>query len=261
MTILHKAASRPDDVAQLATNPALVAALIRRWLAAPQVEVGQKGGKVLGDLLDVDCALPPPPPPTRPVDPLHSELSIRRTPGQGQLWQLIFSNAEMYTLLMDLISGQHPETSTNTHQLSLAQGRVLRLLPRLAAIDFTTLTNHPPPAPPSSSPVPNGTHPPAPQENLLHYAALHMIHKADMLMHLSLVDFFETLVSLTRVTEHSPQKVATLRALLRAATVDDEMLRDALLQLPERTVEAEAEDLGVWLGELMPGEEVRLVVR
>ncbi|KAK3900995.1 hypothetical protein C8A05DRAFT_45261 [Staphylotrichum tortipilum] len=264
MTILHKAAARPEDVSLLSTNPPLVAALIRRWLAAPQVEVGQKGGKVLGDLLDVDCALPPPPPPTRPVDPLHSELSIRRAPGQGQLWNLVFSTAEMYSLLTALISGAHPDTAASPHQLSLAQGRILRLLPRLASINFAAVTQqppHPPVASPSAPALTNGTNPSAETESLLHYAALHMIQRADMLMHLSLVDFFETLISLTRVTEHSPAKTAALRTLLCAATADDEMLRKALLHLPERTVEEEAADLGVWLEELMPGEEVRLVVR
>jgi hypothetical protein len=279
MTILHKAAASPQQVTMLSNISHLVAAFICRWLAAPQVEVGQKGGKVLGDLLDIDCELPPPPPPTRPVDVAHTELSLRKAPGQGTLWNLLFRDATMYTLLLDLISGRHPDTAHNTHQLSLAQGRVLRILPRLASIDFRAVS-HSDITPPTPLHLTNGTstntstsngahpsssstdsHPPRPGEGLLQYAALRMVQKEDVLMHLSLVDFFEALVSLMRVTEPSALKVETLRALLGEATAGDDVLRDALLSLPDRTVEEEAEDLRRWLLEVMPGEAVRLAIR
>jgi hypothetical protein len=88
-----------------------------------------------------------------------------------------------------------------------------------------------------------------------------MVQRSDTLMHLSLVDFFETLVSLMRVTEHSALKVDTLRAILGEATARDEVLREALLSLPDRTVEEEADDLRRWLQEVMPGEAVRLAMR
>lgn len=270
LAILHKAAARPQDVTTLCSIPHLLAAFVRRWLAAPQVEVGQRGGKVLGDLLDIDCELPPPSPPTRPVDPLHTNISLRKAPGQGSLWRLLLTDDTMYALLLSLVSGRHPDTASSPHQLSLAQGRLLRILPRLAAINFRAVTHshHTPPAPAhltngsgddqSSS---NGNTTPRPGEGLLQYAALHMVHKSDVLMHLSLVDFFETLVSLLRVTEPSPLKVETLRALLARATAADEVLKEALLTLPDRTVDEEAEDLRSWLGEVMPGEAVRLAVR
>ncbi|KAK4121464.1 hypothetical protein N657DRAFT_657563 [Parathielavia appendiculata] len=278
MTILHKAAASPQEVTILSNIPNLVAAFITRWLAAPQVEVGQKGGKVLGDLLDIDCELPPPPPTTRPVDVTHTELVLRKTPGQGRLWNLVFQDPTVYTLLLDLISGRHPDTACNPHQLSLAQGRVLRILPRLAFIDFHAVT-HSDITPPAPVHLTNGTsngepqllnggdhqppnsNPPRPGEGFLQYAALRMVRKSDVLMHLSLVDFFEALVSLMRVTEQSPLKVETLRAVLGEATAGDEVLREALLSLPDRTVEEEAEDLRSWLVDVMPGEEVRLAMR
>ena len=263
MAIVHKAAARPQDIATLCSLAPLVSAFVRRWLAAPQVEVGQKGGKVLGDLLDIDCELPPPPPPTRPVDPLHTALVLRKAPGEGRLWRLLFTNPPLYTLLIELVSGRHPDTANDPHQLSLAQGRLLRILPRLASINFPAVSH----SPVTSIHFTNGggeeepSGPPRPGEGLLQYAALQMVQKSDVLMHLSLVDFFETLVSLLRVTEESPLKVETLRALLREATAGDETLKEALLGLPERTVEEEADDLRRWLGELMPGEAVGLPMR
>ncbi|KAL2166252.1 hypothetical protein VTG60DRAFT_3092 [Thermothelomyces hinnuleus] len=287
MSVLHKAAANPQDISFFCSYTNLVSSFIRRWLAAPQVEVGQKGGKVLGDLLDIDCPLPPPPPPTRPVDASsHTQLGLRKTPGQGRLWNLLFNDPQFYLPLLDLISGRHPDTASNPHQLSLAQGRVLRLLPRLAAINFRAVSSSNMTAPTPAyftngsartGGQPNGgggseqqqeeeQHPPSPKppqpgEGLLQYAALRMVQRSDTLMHLSLVDFFETLVSLMRVTEPSDAKLETLRAILCEATAGDGILREALLSLPDRTVEEEAEDLRRWLREVMPGEEVRLPVR
>ncbi|KAK4155390.1 hypothetical protein C8A00DRAFT_31814 [Chaetomidium leptoderma] len=276
MSILHKAAARPQDVAMLTVITHLIAAFVHRWLAAPQVEVGQKGGKVLGDLLDMDCELPPPPPPTRPGEALYTELVLRKAPGQGKLWNLLFTDTTMYTLLLDLVSGRHPDTAGDPHQLSLAQGRLLRILPRLASINFRAVS-HSHITPPTPVHLTNGSsssssssdndndnnsqNPPRPGEGLLQYAALRMVQRSDRLMHLSLVDFVETLVSLMRVTEDSSLKVETLRAILSEATAGDEVLREALLSLPDRTVEEEGEDLRRWLREVMPGEAVRLAMR
>ena len=268
LAILHKAAAGPEDITTLCTAPLLVSTFILRWLAAPQVEVGQKAGKVLGDLLDIDCELPPPPPPTRPVDPLHTPLVLRNAPGEGRLWRLLFTDPPTYTLITDLVSGRHPDTANDPRQLSLAQGRLLRILPRLAAIDFRAVS-HSPIVPRTPIHFANGTGDhdndeqgrPRPGEGLLQYAALRMVQRSDVLMHLSLVDFFETLVSLLRVTEASPLKLETLRAVLGEATAGDEVLREALLALPDRTVEEEAEDLRSWLGEVMPGEGASLAMR
>lgn len=282
MAILHKAIAAPRFITFFCTHPDLVAAFIRRWLVAPQVEVGQKGGKVLGDLLDIDSAQPPPPPPNRPADASHTDLSIRRTPGDGALWNLLFRNQQMYTLLLDLVSGRHPDTLADPHQLSLAQGRLLRLLPRLAAIDFPAVSHSDFPAPTptyllngrangtmdvdvdgdgAAHHAPSPLRPPRPGEGLLQYAALRLVQRSDLLMHLSLVDFFEALVALMRVTEASDAKLATLRAVVGEAAGEDEVLREALLTLPDRTVEEEAADLRVWLREVMPGEEVRMALR
>ncbi|KAK3306366.1 uncharacterized protein B0T15DRAFT_509753 [Chaetomium strumarium] len=259
MAVLHKAAADPGHTAMLCDFKPLVEAFIRCWLAAPQVEVGQKGCKVLGDLLDVDCELPP------PGGSSHTALVIRKAPGRGSLWRLIFQDTATYGLLLDLISGRHPDTTGNPHQLSLAQGRVLRILPRLASINFRAVS-HSNVTPPTPVHLTNGHSneddtAPRPGEGLLQYAALRMVQRSDTLMHLSLVDFFETLVSLMRVTEHSALEMDTLRAILSEATARDEVLREALLTLPDRTVEEEADDLRRWLLEVMPGEAVRLAMR
>jgi len=88
-----------------------------------------------------------------------------------------------------------------------------------------------------------------------------MTDRSDDLMHLSLVNFFEVFVGLMRVTEHSAYKLETIRTIVAEAVAEDQELKDALLSLPDRTVEEEADDLKSWLREVMPGEAVRLAMR
>ena len=268
MTVIHKAAASPADAAIFSAMPQLIAAFIRRWLAAPQVEVGQRGGKVLGDILDIDCELPPPPPPLVRADGApRTEIALRKQPGQGKLWARLFGDVAIYTPPLDLLSGRHPDTSGNAQQLSLAQGRLLRVLPRLAALNFPIVAQSDFVA---ATPVhmTNGhggsdaaVARPRHGEGLLHFAALRMVDKSDVLMHLSLVDFFEAFVSLMRVTDYSALKLETVRAIIAEATADDAVLKEALLSLPERTVEEEADDLRRWLQEVMPGETVHVPLR
>ncbi|KAK3352866.1 hypothetical protein B0T25DRAFT_590628 [Lasiosphaeria hispida] len=265
MTVIHKAAASPADAAILSAMPQLVAAFIRRWLAAPQVEVGQKGGKVLGDLLDIDCELPIPPPP--PSNTSGTEIALRKSPGQGKLWRRLFADKQLYTLLLALCAGRHPDTSRDQHQLSLAQGRVLRVLPRLAALNFQAVSRSNIAAP-TAVRFTNGhgggqesVAGPRPGEGLLQFAALRMVDRSDVLLHLSVVDFFEVFLGLMRVTEYSTYKVDTIRGILAEAISEDAVLKEALLSLPERTIEEEAEDLKRWLQEVMPGETVRVAVR
>lgn len=257
MTIVHKAAATPGDAAILSLMTSLVLPFIRRWLAAPQVEVGQKGGKVLGDLLDIDCELPPPPTASQALD--NTALVLRKSPGQGKMWRRIFGDKTTYLFLLDLISGRHPDTSNNPHQLSLAQGRILRILPRLAALNFQAISQSPFKAP-APSHLTNGHSSdvartgPREGEGVLQFAALHMVDKTDTLLHLSLVDFFEAFVSLMRVTEYSAYKVETIRGLLGQALANDSLLKESLETLTERTVPEEADSLRRWLMEVLPAE-------
>ncbi|KAK1765857.1 hypothetical protein QBC33DRAFT_454292 [Phialemonium atrogriseum] len=291
MTVLEKAARTADDAALLADMPQLFAELLRRWLLSPHAQVGAKGRRVLGDLLDTDSELPPLPPPPPSTgqaqggqDQVLADMVKRRVPGRGKLWRLLFRTREPYQLLVDICSGRHPGTApADGHQLSLAQGRLLDILPRLAVLDFhavaasdfaagrpTHATNggvdhdhdddHEEPGPDQHQQRRGGGG--QQHEGLLQFAALRMVDRRDALMHLNLVEFMEGFVSLMRVApERSPYKVETLRALLRGATADEDggaALRAALLGLPDRTVPEEADDLRLWLREVLPGEAVRV---
>lgn len=263
MAVLEKAARTRDDAALLAKMPRLVAELLHRWLLSPHAQVGAKGRRVLGDLLDTDCELPPPPASSVEV---QTDIVRRRAPGLGAVWRLLFRDRDTYRLLLDICSGRHPDTAAaDAQQLSLAQGRLLDILPRLAVLNLRVVSESDIPAGRPAHATNGGGHtddePGAGRlgnDGLLQFAALRMVDKKDRLMHLNLVTFFEGFVSLMRATEHSPYKLETLRALLREATADDEMLKTALVGLPDRTVPEEADELRGWLQQVLPGESVRI---
>ncbi|KAI3319536.1 hypothetical protein HD806DRAFT_539230 [Xylariaceae sp. AK1471] len=236
MTVLHKAVESPSDAAILAAMKDIITSFLTQWLSAPQVEVGEKGFKVLGDLLDVDSD-------TRSPEGLAVsgvEIAVRRTPGQGFMWRRIFHDRDIYGLVLSLCSNGPHQSATDgltPQQLSLAQGRLLRILPRLSALNFNAVTKTDFPELHERYANSEGA------GGLLHFAALHMIDKEDVLMHLSLVDFFESLLSIQRITPFSTYKLDTLRKLYREATREDATLKNAILSLPERTVPDEADEL------------------
>ncbi|KAK2015946.1 hypothetical protein LZ32DRAFT_553561 [Colletotrichum eremochloae] len=244
LAILSKAAAAPSDAAILSLMPRVIEELLRRWLCAPQVEVGEKATRVLGDLLDVDCELPPPP--ADQGSPGH-ELVRRRAPGQGRMWRRIFHDRELFSLVLSLARGQdldpaptEPPATLSAHQLSLAQGRILRILPRLAVLNITEVATTPFPDLTSST-----------DTGLLQLAALRMVDKSDTLMHLNLVDFFETLLSVMRVADHSHRTMGILKNLVKQAVQDDDTLRTALLSLHDRTVPEESEALRTFIRDVM----------
>ncbi|KAK2028370.1 hypothetical protein LX32DRAFT_720457 [Colletotrichum zoysiae] len=254
LAVLAKAAAAPSDAAILSLMPRVVEELLRRWLSAPQVEVGERATRVLGDILDVDCELPPPPAAAAAVSgsPPGRELVRRRAPGQGRMWRRIFHDRELFGLVLSLARGHDPDPAADPaaaalspHQLSLAQGRVLRILPRLAALNIAEV---------AASPFPDLTGSAAAADDddgLLQLAALRMVDKSDTLMHLNLVDFFETLLSVMRVADHTHRTMGVLRDLVRRAVEDDDTLRTALLSLHDRTVPEESDALRAFVRDVM----------
>jgi hypothetical protein len=244
MSIIDKASKSPSEAAILAMMKNIVAGFLTRWLSAPQVEVGEKGSRVLGNLMDIDCD-------TRPAEGLSlngSEIAVRHTPGQGLVWRRVLHDRDIYTLLLSLCSAgphQRAEDGLSDQQLSLSQGRILRVLPRLAALNIGAI---------SRTEFPDLNQRYFGEESdvgLLQIAALYMIDKDDVLMHLSLIDFYETLLSIQRITPYSPAKMNVLKMLLRDATNGDNELKAALQDLPNRTIPEESADLTKFLRELM----------
>lgn len=252
LAILHKAAKAPTEAALLSTLPDVVEAIIRRWLESLDVGVGERAAKVLGDLLEADCET------IRPTEGVNGASSYnfnglsttnrRRMPGHGRLWRVIFTQRHFLKLIKTLCSPETANPPTRPrHQTSLSQGRLLRLLIRLAALDIRAIsTAHYQdlfPLSPAIAPSDQG---------ILQWAALEMLSGSDdILMQLNLIDFFETLVSVMRVSRLTPEENAIVKKLVKVAAEGNGQLKEALRGLPNRTVEEEAEPLRAYISDLL----------
>lgn len=238
LAIVHKAAKTPADAAILSTLPDVVEALVLRWLDAADVGVGEKAARVLGDLLETDCDVVEAVPSSNGA--VGTELVRRRVPGHARLWSMILNTKDFLSLIVAQCS---PSEGRTEKQVSLSQGRLLRLLPRLATLNITAITQT---AFPELLPSEHAG------AGLMQWAAFTMVDKADILMHLSVIDFFETLVSIMRVAGNAtPQKDEITKTIVKAAAENDADIKTALLGLPDRTIEEEAEPLREYIAKLL----------
>ncbi|KAG5950832.1 hypothetical protein E4U53_004330 [Claviceps sorghi] len=251
LAIIEKAAVSPSDVSILSTLPNVVEFMVKCWIATEDVSVGERAARVLGALLATDCeivdnGLDEPSPPIRLDD---NQAVERRVAGHGRLWKLIFSNRTNLSLIQQHCSFDTTEEAPRrtAREVTISQGRLLRLLPRLCTMNITVL---------SRSIYPDLFVLPAAAggdlgQGLLQWTALGMVDKADILMHLNLVDFFETLVSVMRVSNRTLMLDPFIGKLVKAAIQSDHRLEVALRTLPDRTVEEEAEPLRTYITGLL----------
>lgn len=217
---------------------------MRCWLDNSDVGVGERAARVLGDILETDCdvivqgvgangftnattnGIP------------GTQVVKRHVPGHARVWQLLFLDRSFITLIVTLCQPEEP-----TRQSTLAQGRLLRFLTRATALNPRLLATTPFP---DLLPAPDSA-----GQGLLQWAALSMVEQEDILMHLSVIDFFETFVSIMRIAGSSADKDKIVKDLVRTAGQGDEELAAALRALPDRTVEEEAEPLARYISQLL----------
>lgn len=270
LAILEKAAHSPSDASILASaeESGLLEAFLERWLISPSVAVGQQGVLLLGDLLDVDCPLSQPLFTDEQKDLLDIRLVTRRAPGHGAVWRRLFGDEALCWQILQKIETDllpHPSSSSSATltpaeqnkilaQRSFAQDRLLRLLPRLAILDFPALNHSVAPLGP-----PDGKQP----VSLLDFATLHMVDRAaDPLMHLTWIDYMMKLVGALRVSDTARLSADTLRRLIRESK--DLALLDALWEMPENLVwtpMGEAEAMRTWLRDVAPRPAPRIANR
>jgi len=160
---------------------------------------------------------------------MSATLTERKVPvahhpaGQGLLWRRIFHDSKIYLLLFQLSSITMMDTADVRRQKTLAQARILRILPRLCLLDFPTVSTSPcPDLERQYTPVSFETRPNQPQ-GLLHYAAIGMVDRHDLLMHVTLLDFFRELIDLLSMTELSPSTLLVLKKLVAEGMARDKI--------------------------------------
>lgn len=227
IAVIEKAARSPGDTAILSVMRVVVKMLLRTWLSSPHVEVGERAAKALGDLLSMDCD-------HRTAADLDSrmhglKISSRTPPGQGLLWRRIFQDSEIYQSIFDLCSFRtvgSGEGQLDERQKSLAQARLLRILPRLATLNFSAISKT------DFHDIEHNYGMTPGSQGILWFAATDMVNcEEDVLMHMMVIDFFSGL--LEAVSEITPvQSTLDYLALLgEKAIASDNMLRQALEDL------------------------------
>lgn len=220
---------------------------MRCWLLKDDTGVGEKAARVLGDLLETDCDVVPPVygPRLNGVNGTEVALRQNRQPGHGRLWRLILLDRSILGIIPS--SCRPGDAERTERQVSISQGRLLRILTRLSALNITALTRTPHP---DLLPLPEAVADEA-GCGLLQWAALGMIDRADVLMHLNWIDFFETFISVMRVSGRSPETDEAVVDLVRASIKQDPGLEAALRDLPDRTVEEESDPLRRYINEVL----------
>ncbi|KAJ0118599.1 hypothetical protein J7T55_012851 [Diaporthe amygdali] len=252
LAILEKASRSPSDASILASTSGLLEAFLDRWLLSPAVGVGHQGVLILGDLLDIDCPLSQPVFTEDQKQVYDIRLVRRAAQGHGAIWRRLFGDEALCWQVLQRMDLHFPSSSTDQKvlaQRSFAQDRLLRLLPRLAVLDFASLNRS------TTQLSPSG-----PSVSLLAFATLFMVdRRGDELMHLTWIDFMQKLVGALRVADTAKLSVDSLRTLVRDA--DDTQLFDALWGMPENLVwtpMGEADAMQAWLREVAPRRALRI---
>lgn len=198
LTLLGKSTASSTDAQALANKPGVVAAIVRLWLCTPDVGTASQAEDLLIDLLKVSKNDPVS---TSTEAPLH-------THGTGPMWRRLFGDRDIsslyyhYTSVKQLSSPPLPLLSKRDKTIS--QARLLSWLPQVGALCWDAIVSSHGLDVESEVGLKEG-------QGLLHYAALKMVDtQDDMLMHLTLINFFSVLITFVKTKPHLTQYDSSL---------------------------------------------------
>ncbi|KAJ9418517.1 hypothetical protein QL093DRAFT_2386389 [Fusarium oxysporum] len=208
-------------------------------------DVGGRSTRVLGSLLETDCDIIPDTTMSNGVNgasPAETQLIKRRIPGHASLWRLVIWDRHYLELIVSLC-----RPAIINRQATFAQDRLLRLIPRLTALHPRAM---------AISPFPDLF--PLPEyadesigHGLLQWAALSMVGHKRRAHASNSHRFYESFVSIMRIAGDSADKDAIVRNVVKAATSQDQELKQALRTLPDRTIQEEAEPLARYISRIL----------
>lgn len=176
LSLLSKAGCHPSDAAIVAGDSDLVASLLELWLSTPATGVAQAALDTIWALLEIDLA-----------STLENESSGNRAGGQGLVWRRIFTDRDVYGRLFSLCSLADDGPGTlPKREKTLAQGRLMGLLVKAGKLRWDII---------STSQLPE-IEAKYKSDSLLHFAACQMVDKSDVLMHMTLLNFFHDLLQI-----------------------------------------------------------------
>ena len=183
LTLLGKATANSLDALALANRPTVMSSIVRLWLCTQDVSVANQAEDLLTSLLQVSKNEPSLVP---TGDSQHSH-------GTGPIWRRLFGDRDIISLYYHYTSlkqpSSSPEPSLNKRDKTIAQARLLSWLPRVGAMAWEAIIS-------SHDVHVEREFGLKEDQGLLHYAALDMVDtEDDMLMHMTLINFFTTLIT------------------------------------------------------------------
>ncbi|KGO68812.1 hypothetical protein PITC_076940 [Penicillium italicum] len=180
LSLLAKAAQKYSEAAIVAGDSDLVAALVELWLSTSSGEVAQAGLDTLWALLEVDVA-------NHLENGEYEHTGDESHTGQGLLWRRVFTDKDVYGLLFGLCSLQSDAPGgLSKRERTLAQGRLMTLLVKAGKLRWDII---------STAQVPE-IEAKYQSSSLLHFATCHMVQVSDVLMHMTLLNFFRELLEI-----------------------------------------------------------------
>ncbi|TKA31992.1 hypothetical protein B0A50_01237 [Salinomyces thailandicus] len=176
LSLLEKATASAADAAHAASMLDTMQAVVKLWLSTSDTGVATQAGKLLHDLLEVDVP--------------KQDSAGAPVGAQGLVWRRIFGDRDVYAVFFEMCSLES-ENGMSKNTKTIAQARLLELLPKLGAMHWTAVAN-------SHHRDIEAKYDLAPEAGLLDFAALKMVdYKDDVLMHRCLIDFFSELLHRT----------------------------------------------------------------
>jgi hypothetical protein len=188
LTLLEKAAASNHDSQALANRPAAISAIVRLWLCTKDTGIATQAADLLISLLRVSK--------NEPVSVLgETQLHIY---GAGPIWKRLFNDSDIYSLYYQYTYFLNFTANPllNKRDKTVSQARLLEWLPKVGVMDWTTIVS----GHGSEAEREVGL---SETEGLLHYAALKMVKTADdILMHMTLINFFSELITTVKTKPH-----------------------------------------------------------
>ena len=189
LTLLEKATATGIDAEKLANRPDIVQSVVRLLLCTSDPGIASKAEDLVISLLKVSTNTPA---------GLSQEGVAQH--GRGPIWKRIFEDKgiyDMFYIFCSLKPLPSEETPLFNRDKTLAQARLLQLLPKVGVLDWSAITTSHHPEVEQAVGLSNG-------QGLLHFATLHMVDtKDDLLMHNSLINFYWDLISTVRTPASS----------------------------------------------------------
>ncbi|OCK78571.1 hypothetical protein K432DRAFT_383765 [Lepidopterella palustris CBS 459.81] len=190
LSLLEKATASGNDAEKLASKPSVVLAIVRLWLCTDDTGLATKAGDLLLALLKLSKNLP------GGLSPVGAS-----TYGRGPVWKRLFEDKDIYVLFFIFCSLRalplDGEIALSKKDKTIAQARLLEWLPKVGALDWNTITTSHHPDVEKRAGLREG-------QGLLHFAATQMVDsKDDILMHISLVNFFSDLITTVKTVAPS----------------------------------------------------------